>query len=76
MEINGNLSPNVEVVFELHGGDWSYYMVDTDHCRLFWIDDFIVDESVLAPSFGIEHRKHLCKSFLLIPDLRFGIVAH
>ncbi|KAL5522713.1 hypothetical protein ACEPAG_8731 [Sanghuangporus baumii] len=53
-----SLPTNVEVVFELHKDYWSYYMVDLDHRRLFWIDECIVDDSVLPAKFGVEYREH------------------
>ncbi|KAL5523131.1 hypothetical protein ACEPAF_1398 [Sanghuangporus sanghuang] len=53
-----SLPTNVEVMFELHKDYWSYYMVDLDHRRLFWIDECIIDDSVLPGKFGVEYREH------------------
>lgn len=60
---------NVEIVFELHRGHWSYYMVDVSNRRLFWIDDCIIDDLVLPLDFGVEHREHFRESFVKLSYL-------
>ena len=55
------LPANIEVVLEIGGDYWEYYMVDLDHQCLFWLDDCVVDEDVLPGGFGVGHREHFRK---------------
>ena len=56
------LPNHTEVVLQIDGGEWAYYMVDLDRRMVFWIDDTICDEVSLPPHFGVQLREHFRES--------------
>ncbi|KAI5121416.1 hypothetical protein M0805_003188 [Coniferiporia weirii] len=56
-EFNKSMSSEIEVLLEHTSEGWSYYMMDLNERRIFWLDDF--DAAQLIPGkFGIEKRDH------------------
>ena len=60
---------HIEIALELDEKEWKYYMVDLDNCMIFWIDDCVLDESVLPSHFGVEIREHFSELFFFFGNM-------